>query len=87
MNLIKKMTKENSEKKTSAIINIVKGVITAIIFSIIALIIFSCNPGAIVASGFIEEPHCLTLCVALFCPLEVFFSPNPPTNPTTLPVL
>lgn len=41
MNLIKKMTKENSEKKTSAIINIVKGVITAIIFSIIALIIFS----------------------------------------------
>lgn len=41
MKLIKKMTKENNEKKTSSIVNIVKGTIMAIILSIIALIIFS----------------------------------------------
>ena len=46
----------------------------------------SCNAGKTSAIGFIEEPVCLGLCVALFSPLAVVFSPSPPTTPTTYPV-
>lgn len=41
MSFTKKITKETNENKTNGIINIAKGSIIAITFSIIALIIFS----------------------------------------------
>lgn len=41
MNLIKKISNEKSESNTKGMVNIIKGSIISIVFSIIALIIFS----------------------------------------------
>ena len=62
-----------------------KSVFTSL-YTVAAVITFSSNAGATSANGFIDEPVCFFIWVALFHPAP-FFSPKPPATPNTFPVL
>ena len=55
-------------------------------YTVPAVIIFFSNPADIEAIGFIDEPGCFGIFI-LLRPVASTSVPNPPTHPTTFPVL